>query len=186
MGGGKGDVGRGGVAVRRDASWEVEVEEREVTAFHSVNKQFAAGVIRGREPTDAVGVKVAHNNSIAVGMVEKREKVWSVVRRAGRGRRNVDIIDEDREVTKVDADGDGFEMLVGAEEVVHINRSKLHIMAYEDGDATPTTTLAIASEEGVTRKRRVWIVRAQFRFLEARNFDVVVAQVRRKFTLGRV
>ena len=178
VGGSESDVGGGWVAVRRDASWEVEVEEREVTAFHSVDEQFAASVIRGRKPTDAVGVVIAHNNSsITIGMVEKREKVRSVVRRAGRGRRNVDVIDEEREVTKMDTDGDGFEMLVGVEEVIHVNRSKLHIMAYKNGKATSTTTLAIASEKGVTRKRRVWIVRAQFRFLKARDLHVVFAQV---------
>ena len=94
VGGGEGDVRGGGVTVGWDASREVEVKKREIATFHGVDKQLASGIVRGRKPTDAMGIKVAHNNSIAVGMVEKRKKVWSVISGARRGRRNIDVINE--------------------------------------------------------------------------------------------
>ena len=186
MGGGKGDVGRGGVAVRRDASWVVEIEEREVATFHGVDKQFASGVVRGRKPADAVGVKVAHNNSIAVGMVEERKKVWSVVGGARRGRRNVNVVYEQGEMTKMNVDGDGFQVEIGVEKVRHVDRSILNVMADENGDTTSSAILAITSEKSKARERWVRIARAQLSLLEARNLDIVFAQVRREFLLRRV
>ena len=89
-------------------------------------------------------------------------------------------------MTKMDTDGDGFQMLVGVEKVIHFDRSELDIVANEDGDTTSSTTLAIASEEGVSRERRVRVARAQFSFLKTRNFDVVFAQERRELILRSV
>ena len=44
MRGCEGDVRRRGVAVGRDASREVEVEEREIAAVHRIHEEIAASV----------------------------------------------------------------------------------------------------------------------------------------------
>ena len=75
VGGGEGDVGGGGRAVSGNASRVVEVKNGEIVTLHSINQRFAAGVIRSGEPTITVSVEVAHNDSVAVGVVEKRSVV---------------------------------------------------------------------------------------------------------------
>lgn len=82
MRGGEGNVGRGGRAVRRNASRGIGIEEGEVATIHRVDKQIAASIDRSRKPAVAVGVKVAHNNSIPVGVVEESVEVGEVTRRA--------------------------------------------------------------------------------------------------------
>ena len=58
----------------------------------------------------------------------------------------------------MDLNCEGFQMMIGVEEVVNSNRREFHVMADEDGDATSSAILPITSQKSESRKRRVRIV----------------------------
>ena len=86
-----------------------------------------------------MGVEVAQQHGIAVGMIENRVEVRSVAR-SSRSRRNIDVVDSDRRMSKVNFDGLDFQMLVVGEESINIDRLKRDVMVDEDGQTAPATT----------------------------------------------
>ena len=73
-----------------------------------------------------------------------------------------------------------FEMRISANEIFNINRSVFHVVADEDGEATTTTTRPIPSKKSITGKNWIRRLRAEFSFLDTRDFDVVGVEERRK------
>ena len=86
-------------------------------------------------------------------------------------------------MTQVNTNGDGLEMLVGVEKVIYIDRSELNVVADKDGDATPSSTLAITSKEGEARERWVRVIWTQLCVLQTPHLYVVLTQERREFSL---
>ena len=94
---------------------------------------------------------------------------WS----AGGDRRDIDVVDVERKVTKMNLDSEDFKMRIGVGEIIDIQRHKLNIMTDKDGKATPVATDTISSKERIAQKRRIRIVLAEFCLLHTYNFDIV-------------
>ena len=94
-----------------------------------------------------MGVEVAQHHSIAVGMVEDCIEVWSVARSARRGRRDVDVVDADGGVTKMNSDSLDLEKLVVDVKTASIDGFEPEIVMDEDDEtATPTNSRTITPD----------------------------------------
>ena len=76
-----------------------------------------------------------------------------------------------------------FEMGVGVEQIVNINRRKLNILVDENGEATPTASRSITTQKRITGERRIRITRTKLRLLYAGNLDIVFSKERSEFAL---
>ena len=120
-----------------------------------------------------MGVEVAQQHGIAVGMIENRVEVRSVAR-SSRSWRNIDVVDSDRRMSKVNFDGLDFQMLVVGEESINIDWLKLDVVVDEDGQTAPaTTSRTIPPEEGIVSKRGIGHVGPKLRLLYAGDLDVI-------------
>ena len=76
----------------------------------------------------------------------------------------------------MDADGLKLEVLINANDTVHVNRREFYIVMNQNGQATTTTSRSIAAEERVARKRWVRHMRAEFSFLYTGYLHVVLVK----------
>ena len=80
VGGDERDVGGRGLTGRRDAGRRVVVGDGEVARIDSVGKKAATGIVE-RRPTSVMGIEVAQQQAVAVGVGEDFVETRSVVRR---------------------------------------------------------------------------------------------------------
>ena len=126
------DVGRGrtigGVASRK-----VFVKNRKLAAFNSADQRLATGVAQCRKPSTVMGIKITQNNGISGHIVQERLKVWPIAWSAGRRWGIVDVEDREALMTEMNIDALEFEVRISANEIVNVDRGKLHVMT-DEGD----------------------------------------------------
>ena len=90
-----GKVGRGGVAVGRQAGGEVYVEKHQLAGVQVVEQggppSSRAVISSGGKPRGVVGVEVAHYDDVMVRLLEEEAEVGLVGRRAGGSGGDVEV-----------------------------------------------------------------------------------------------
>ena len=100
----QGEIRRGGT-IGGNASWKVEIEKCKVTTFDGLDERVTASIIQRRKPTITVGVKVARNDCIASNLIQRRVEGRTISGCTRGGGRDIDVVDGDFQMTKVDVDG---------------------------------------------------------------------------------
>ena len=118
----EGKVGGGGVAAGGQPGGEVPIQQHELTGVKGcadgISPSSRAVVPGGREPRGVVGVKIAHNNDVVVGLLEEQAKVGEVPCRTGGGRGDIKIEDLEGGGAQVSRNGLVFKNTVTWEKVV--------------------------------------------------------------------
>ena len=165
------------VGGRREASVDVGVEDGEVGRIDGVEEFLAALVVGGRKPISAVGVEIADDDSVTIGMVEKAIK-WRLLVDgvAGVNRRKIHIVTGEGEVAEMNLYGLNFEMWIGVENV-GVDGRKFNGVMNKKRETTAISRTILAKQR-IIWKRRTWIRRrrTKFCFLQTHDFDIFVME----------
>ena len=134
-----------------------------------------------------MGVEVSEDDRVARSEVEEIIEVGRILRLARRRRWDVDVDNDEFAMSKVNTNGEGFQVRIVGEERIHVKRHILNALMNEDGQAaTASIPWAILADKRVPRERRTARGRAELGLLQARDLDVVLMQERRELALRRV
>ena len=162
----------------------VLVGDVKAAGVDGVDERGATGVIK-RRPACVVGVEVAQQDGVAVRVVEDLVKVWRVVGRAGRGRRNVDGVDIEGGVVEVDFSRDDFDNVVVGGDGGGIDGGEFQVMVDEESDTAPAASRSVLLPDGEVAERDFG-GRPKLGLLDARDLDILIVEEAFNFILGGV
>ena len=133
-----------------------------------------------RFPGSVVGVEIAENDGVVVGVGKKGVDVRSIAAMTGSCWRDVDV--EEVDVRVVDDELDCLEFGVGVVEEGSVNGGKGDGVVNEERHSTPATpTLSVLIDESVARDGRKTVVGAKLGFLKSCDGDAVVVEEASEF-----
>ena len=134
---------------------------------------MTAGVVEGG-PLRMMGVDIAEDEGVAVGVSENVVETRRIPRRAGGRRRNVDAVDVERMMLKLNSNGDDFDDTVV--EGRDVDRGEAKVVMNKDPNTAPTANRTITTQERIIDEIDGGSG-AEFRLLQTSDLNILVAEV---------